>query len=156
MRISRHQLFMEIAHVVAKRSTCPRLNVGSVVVWDNRVVSIGYNGAPAGKPHCTEIGCKMQHGHCVSTIHAEVNAIAHVPIEISKLPGKSIYITNAPCSKCAQVIMNNGTIARVFFGGAYQDTSPLGDLINRGIYVYRVLPSGWLVDHETNEVVDAE
>jgi dCMP deaminase len=146
---------MEMAHVVAKRSTCPRLNVGALVVFNNRLISIGYNGAPAGKPHCTDVGCDMQHGHCVRTIHAEMNALHHVPQEFRQERGKDLYVTNVPCPLCATMIVRDGTVTRVFYSGAYQDFSSLGTMISEGIEVYRVLLSGYLVNHCTNEVIDA-
>ena len=52
--------FMEIAGVVAKRGTCPRLQVGSVITVDNRIIATGYNGSPAGLPHCSEVGCLFE------------------------------------------------------------------------------------------------
>ena len=78
VRISRHLMFMEIAHTVAKRATCMRLNVGAVLVADRQIVSIGYNGAPSGAPHCAGNECPGKH-HCHETIHAEVNAVQHLP-----------------------------------------------------------------------------
>ena len=67
--------FMKIAHVVALRSTCDRAFVGTVMVLDKRILTTGFNGSPAGLPHCDEIGHLIVDGHCVRTIHAEANAI---------------------------------------------------------------------------------
>ncbi len=67
--------FIRIAKEVSSRSTCPRAAVGAIIVKDNRIISTGYNGAPAGEPHCTDIGCDMIDGHCKRTIHAEANAL---------------------------------------------------------------------------------
>jgi dCMP deaminase len=67
--------FMKIAHVVALRSTCDRAFVGTVMVLDKRILTTGFNGSPAGLPHCDEAGHLMVEGHCVRTIHAEANAI---------------------------------------------------------------------------------
>src|SRR6266496_6446062 len=67
--------FMNIAQVVASRSTCPRKFVGAVVVRDKTILSTGYNGSIRGMPHCTEVGHMMENEHCVATIHAEANAV---------------------------------------------------------------------------------
>ncbi len=67
--------FMSITFQVAKRSTCDRAQVGAIIVKDRRILTTGYNGAPAGLPHCDEVGHLMINGHCVRTLHAEQNAI---------------------------------------------------------------------------------
>ena len=74
-RVPWDQYFMNIAQVVASRSTCPRKFVGSVIVRDRTILSTGYNGSIRGMPHCTEVGHMMENDHCVATIHAEANAI---------------------------------------------------------------------------------
>ena len=74
-RVPWDQYFMNIAQVVASRSTCPRKLVGSVIVRDRTILSTGYNGSIRGMPHCTEAGHMMENDHCVATIHAEANAI---------------------------------------------------------------------------------
>ena len=66
---------MDIAFTVAQRSTCDRAHVGAVLVRDRRMLTTGYNGAPAGLPHCDDVGHLMVDGHCVRTLHAEQNAI---------------------------------------------------------------------------------
>src|SRR5512139_857292 len=63
-RISRDQMLLEIAKAVAMRSTCDRAKVGAVVAREGRVISTGYGGAPAGLPHCSEVGCEVEGGHC--------------------------------------------------------------------------------------------
>jgi deoxycytidylate deaminase len=71
------EYFMNIARMVATRSTCPRKFVGAVIVKNNNILSTGYNGSMSGAPHCTDVGCMMEGDHCVATIHAESNAIIH-------------------------------------------------------------------------------
>ena len=66
--------FMEIAKQVATRSTCERKQVGAVIVRDKNILSTGYNGSIRGLSHCDEVGHLMENGHCVRTIHAEINA----------------------------------------------------------------------------------
>lgn len=75
MRISRDEMFIQIARIVARRGTCNRAQVGAVIVKDSRIISIGYNGSLPGEAHCTDVGCKIVDGHCIRTIHAEANAI---------------------------------------------------------------------------------
>ena len=74
-RASWGEYFMDIAVVVAARSTCSRKNVGAVIVRDKTILSTGYNGSVRGLSHCDEAGHMMEDGHCVRTIHAEINAI---------------------------------------------------------------------------------
>lgn len=69
------QYFIEIASVVSKRSSCDRANVGAVIVKDKRILETGYNGAPWSEPTCIDDGHLMVEGHCVRTIHAEINAL---------------------------------------------------------------------------------
>lgn len=140
MRISRHQMFAEIAAIVAKRSTCMRLSVGAVAVVNNRIVSIGYNGQMPGAAHCEEL-CGP--GAC-NTIHAEVNAIRHIPLH--NCPYRwDLYVTDSPCMACAKEIAAHDC-TRVFFSTPYRDADPLRWLSAKGVEVYRVLPSGIIVD----------
>jgi len=67
--------FLRVADVIKDRSTCTRLSVGSVIVKENKIISTGYNGSPSGEEHCIDVGCLMKKGHCIRTIHAELNAI---------------------------------------------------------------------------------
>ena len=76
-RVSWDTYFMNIATMVATRSTCPRKSVGAVIVKGNAILSTGYNGSMSGAPHCTDVGCMIENDHCVGTIHAEANAIIH-------------------------------------------------------------------------------
>lgn len=101
-RISRDQMFMQIARVVAQRGTCDRARVGAVLVDSrNKVVSIGYNGSPHGEPHCDEEGHLLFNNHCIRTIHAEENCFDG----IGYMNGRyTLYVTHYPCEKC-QVMM---------------------------------------------------
>lgn len=102
-RICRDKMFMEIARIVAKRGTCDRARVGAVLVDPcNNIVSIGYNGAPSGEPHCDQAGHIMYQGHCIRTVHAEENCLNKV---VPVIEGTyTMYVTHYPCSKC-QVTM---------------------------------------------------
>lgn len=151
-RISRHSMYMEIAHTVAKRSTCMRLNVGAVMVHERSIVSMGYNGAPSGEPHCGPGHC-LATSACRRTIHAEVNALERAPVG---LRGLDLYVTHSPCVVCWDRMWGSGRVNRVFFGAEYRETQHLveGNLFEMGIY--RVLPSGLVVDWITREVVDVQ
>src|SRR5690606_35308353 len=107
-------MVMQITEVVAKRSTCLRAQVGATIIRDNRVVSIGYAGAPSRLKHCTENGCKMEDGHCIRTVHAEANAIAFAAKAGISTDGAEMYVTHSPCTNCAKLIINSG-IRRVTY-----------------------------------------
>ena len=97
-RMSRERMFLEITHIVARRSTCNRARVGAVLVQDNRIISIGYNGSAPGEPHCDEAGHLMEDGHCVRTIHAEMNCLAWAhPRAEAPL---TMYVSHYPCGNC--------------------------------------------------------
>ncbi len=124
--------FMEITFQVARRSTCPRAAVGAVIVRDKRILTTGYNGAPTGLPHCTEVGCLMVGGHCVRTLHAEQNAIIQAALHGVDVSGSTIYVTHQPCLTCAKMIINAG-IVRVVYGGEYPDEIAVGFLEAAGV-----------------------
>ncbi len=119
-RVSWDEYFMNIARSVATRSTCPRKFVGSVIVRDRTILSTGYNGSIRGTPHCDEVGHMMEDGHCVRTIHAEINAIIQAAKNGTAIAGAAIYVTASPCWNCFKAIANAG-IVRVVFGEFYRD-----------------------------------
>jgi len=114
------EYFMQIARDISSRATCPRRFVGAVVVLERRILTTGYNGAPKGLPHCTEVGCKMQDGHCIRTLHAEQNAIVQGALNGITLRDATLYVTCQPCNNCAKMIINAG-IRKVVFDGDYPD-----------------------------------
>lgn len=111
---------MNLAVQAAARSTCPRKSVGALVVRDKAVLATGYNGSIRGLPHCTEVGCLMENGHCVRTVHAEANAILQAARHGVRIDGADVYVTSSPCWDCFKLIANAG-IARVLFGEFYRD-----------------------------------
>ena len=111
---------MRITAEVAQRSTCPRAQVGALVVKDKRILTTGYNGAPRGLPHCIEAGCLMVDNHCVRAIHAEQNALLQGALHGVALGGSTVYVTHQPCLICAKMIINAG-IVRVIYANAYPD-----------------------------------
>jgi dCMP deaminase len=155
MRISRPQMFMEIAHVVSRRSTCFRLNVGAVVTAHGRIVSIGYNGQPPGARHCQGNDCPGREG-CHETIHAEINALGHVPVGVT---GRlQVYVTDSPCIDCARVIVNSGQgrIDRVFYDRPYRlGQHGIDYLMENDIAVYRITPAGYVIDQASGRILDS-
>ncbi|MGM0596395.1 MAG: deoxycytidylate deaminase [Myxococcota bacterium] len=114
------EYFMNIARMVASRSTCPRKAVGAVIVKDHAILSTGYNGSMRGAPHCTDVGCMMENDHCVATIHAEQNAIIHAAKHGISMENSVIYVTSSPCWICFKMIVNAG-ITKIFYGEFYRD-----------------------------------
>ncbi len=128
--------FMDIALQVAKRSTCGRLRVGAIIVKDRRILTTGYNGAPAGLPHCDEVGHLMVDGHCVRTLHAEQNAIIQAALHGVSVAGSTLYVTHQPCLTCAKMIINAG-IRRVIYAGQYPDENAIDFLTQAGVALER-------------------
>lgn len=154
MRVSRHQMFMNIARAVSQRSTCPRLNVGAIVIVNKRVVSIGYNGSPPHIPHCTEVGCQIsESGGCTRSIHAEANALRFVPVGLRNQP-KEVYITDSPCSVCVERIIN-GIVEAVYFENFYRDDTGIQRLLEFNIRVHRIVPSGYMIDQRNGHIAEA-
>ena len=115
-----HEYFMDIAKMVATRSTCNRKNIGAVIVKNKTILSTGYNGSIRGRAHCSEIGCDMENGHCVATIHAEANAIIQAARNGVAIDGAEIYTTASPCWNCFKLIANSG-IKKIFYHEFYRD-----------------------------------
>jgi dCMP deaminase len=145
-------MFFEIAQVVAKRSTCFRLNVGCVIVCDNNIVSIGYNGPPPGEPHCSGKNCPSA-GVCARACHAERNALERLATPF-KIKPKDVFITDSPCVECwLELIEPYKNIKNVYFGSLYRINDHLLDPDYEG-GLYRITPSGYIVDYRTGELCD--
>jgi len=112
--------FLEIARTVATRATCPRASVGAVLVRDKRILTTGYNGAPPGVSHCSDVGCTMVDGHCQRATHAEANAIVQGALHGVGLKGATAYCTHQPCSGCTKLLLSAG-ITRIVYQDAYPD-----------------------------------
>ena len=127
-RPSWDQYFLTITRQVAERSTCNRAKVGAVIVRDKNILATGYNGAPAGLPHCHEVGCLIYQSktpsgeseeNCYRTIHAEINAIAQAAKNGVSIRDADIYVTHTPCIHCLKVLINTG-IKSIFYEKAYK------------------------------------
>ena len=91
-RLSWQDYFMANAELISKRSTCDRAFVGAVLVKDNRIIATGYNGGVSATDNCNEVGHKMEDGHCIRTVHAEMNALIQCAKEgIKKITYKTAY-----------------------------------------------------------------
>jgi len=124
--------FLNIAYEVANRSTCDRAQVGAVIVKDKRILTTGYNGSPSGLPHCTDVGCLMENGHCIRTLHAEQNAIIQAALHGVSTAGATIYVTHQPCFLCAKTIINAG-IKKIVYGQEYPDARSRRFLSDAGV-----------------------
>jgi dCMP deaminase len=139
------QYFMEIAEVVAKRSTCVRRQIGAVIVKDRRILTTGYNGAPSGLAHCLGNGCmrdelKIPSGTRAETcraLHSEMNAIIQAAQYGVSTKDSTLYCTHQPCSVCARMLINAG-ITRVVFTGDYPDTFAADLILEAGIELVRL------------------
>jgi dCMP deaminase len=99
-RLNWDEYFMSIALLASCRSPCERLHVGSVIVKDNRIISMGYNGFIGGAPHIS----RVQDNHEQSIIHSEINAITDCAKRGASLNGAKIYVTHYPCINCFRSI----------------------------------------------------
>lgn len=138
------EYFMEIASVVAKRSTCLRNQVGALFVKNKRLLTTGYNGAPAGIPHCDDVGCAREgvasgtrHELC-RAVHAEQNAIIQAALHGVSIDGATLYCTHQPCILCAKMLIN-AKISRVVYSQAYPDDTALRFLAEAGVEVTRLM-----------------
>ena len=144
---------MEMAEAAAKRSTCFRGNNGALVVVGNNVKSIGYNGPPSGEVHCEGHICAGSTTGCERSLHAERNALARNNCAINQ--GADIYCTAAPCPNCAALICLHG-IARVFYRHPYRLNDGVAYLLEHDVKVYRVSPSGYIIEERTGKLVTEE
>lgn len=150
-RLSRDELFMEMAKLASLRSTCLRGHVGAVITLDGRPVSIGYNGSPPGLAHCLDVGCeplavslggpiaseerRLELFGCQRTVHAEANAIAWAARNGLMVWGTRMYATHSPCVKCAQLMVSAG-ISELVYAHSYR-AEALDVLASGGVEVER-------------------
>ena len=127
-RPSWDEYFMEIAHLVKKRSTCLRRQVGAVLAKDKNILATGYNGPPSGTAHCIDVGCLRdklgvpsgeRHEICRG-LHAEQNAIIQAAKHGTGIQGSVLYCTNLPCVICSKMIINAG-IVKIIYDDGYPD-----------------------------------
>lgn len=145
-KLSFNHIFMNLATDLAKRSHCVKAQVGAVLAKDTRIISIGYNGPPAGTHNCDEewpdTGCPRDaRNSCSLALHAEENAILYAVKNGANLDGATLYTTLSPCLPCARLIFSAG-IKHVYFRNSYAE--------------YKGLPSDEGVDFLNRFGVNAE
>lgn len=129
MRPSRSETLLNVAAIIAKRSTCNRLNVGAVVARDGRILTTGYNGPPSGMDHCDHEEFEVQ---CNLAVHAEANALAFAARYGMSTDGAEMFLTDSPCHNCAKLIINAG-IVRVYYSNEYRLTHGVDLLEDAGV-----------------------
>ncbi len=137
-----NQYFMKLAFLAAERSTCDRANVGAVIVnKENRIVATGYNGSVGKKtPHCDEVGHAMRDGHCIATLHAELNCITYCAKEGIPVKDCVIYVTHFPCLNCTKALIQSG-ITKIYYSVGYRMDDYAQYLLSiNGIETVRILP----------------
>ena len=129
---------MRAAHIYAELSSARRLKVGALVVKDDRIISIGYNGMPKGWDNNCEL---EQEDGTIKTkpevLHAETNAIAKLARSVESGLDADLFVTHSPCLDCAKLIYQSG-IKRVYYANAYRDESGVTFLKNSGVEVTKL------------------
>ena len=136
-RPSFEQIYMELAHALAKRSTCQRLNVGTVITSTDyrKVLAIGYNGNAAGLPNTCD---RAEAGNC-GCLHSEENAV--INCDSPRATEKHVFVTHLPCAACAKRLINLGGVRKVYYRTPYRSTDSIELLQTVGIEVL-LLPEG--------------
>ena len=122
-RINWDEYFMSIALLASCRSPCERLHVGSTIVKNNRLISMGYNGYIPGAPHISRI----EDNHEQSIIHSEINAITDCAKRGVSLEGAKIYVTHYPCPNCFRSIAACG-IKEIYYHNDYNNNPIVQEL----------------------------
>jgi dCMP deaminase len=153
-------MYMEMAEIVAKQSSAKRLQVGAIIVKEDRIISIGYNGMPAGwtnecekKVYADETnfdskdwtfteedsGILLKYNTVTKdeVIHAEANAVAKLARSTESGEGSTMFLTHAPCIHCAKQVFTAG-IKKVYYRNTYRDTSGLDFLENCGVGIEQI------------------
>lgn len=140
------EYFMNITYLVAERGTCMRRRVGAIAVKDKRILATGYNGAPAGVPHCLDVGCLrntldipsgQRHEICRG-LHAEQNVIIQAAVHGIHMGGADIYCTTHPCVLCSKMLINCG-IKTIYYAEDYPDDLSATLLREAGIDTQQML-----------------
>lgn len=124
-RLDWDEYFMSIALLASQRSPCTRLNVGSVIVKNNRLISMGYNGFIPGAPHISRVKDNNEQ----SIIHSEINAITDCAKRGASLEGSKIYVTHFPCINCFRSIAACG-IKEIIYLEEYKNDQIVEELAN--------------------------
>ena len=129
------QALIDIAGIIGESGTCTRLQVGAVLTYGRRIISTGYNGAPAGMSHCVHDKSSLAvNTTCPIAVHAEANVIAFAARNGVKTFASVLYTTHSPCLTCARLLINAG-VKEVIFEHQYRDLSGIRELEIAGIRV---------------------
>jgi dCMP deaminase len=131
------QAHMEVAHVYAKLSSAVRLKVGALIIKDNRIISIGYNGMPSGWDNTCEYNLGIELKTKPEVIHAESNAISKLARSTESGDGAIMVCTHAPCLDCAKLIYQSG-IKAFYYNKEYRSIEGLSFLRKCNIHVAEV------------------
>jgi dCMP deaminase len=136
------QAYMKTAQTFAELSHAQRLQVGCIIVKDDRIISIGYNGMPAGWSNVCEDEFLHEDGSTTTktkkeVLHAETNAIAKLARSNESGQDASLFVTHSPCLECAKLIYQSG-IKEVYYKEPYRDTTGIEFLSTSGIKVNQV------------------
>lgn len=107
-RLSWEDYFMANAELISKRSTCDRAFVGAVLVKDKRIIATGYNGGVSDTDNCDHAGHYIDDGHCIRTVHAEMNALIQCAKEGISTNNTELYVTHFPCVNCTKALLQAG------------------------------------------------
>jgi len=130
---------MNVANVVATRSTCKKLQVGAVVVKDQTIVATGYNGGIKNLSDCSVADHEMENGQS-RTVHAEMNAIAQAAKNGVSVNEATIYVTASPCWNCFKLVANSG-IQAIYYEKTYGDEKLIiKAALEANIRVYKLSP----------------
>ena len=130
------EYFMRTAQLISQRSACSRLNVGCVLVRDNRIVSAGYNGFLPGAPHHS----RVEDGHEQATVHAEQNAIADCARRGVSTDGCVCFVTHYPCLTCAKILSAAG-VREIRFGADYRNSPLVAEIMRESGVVVAQQPA---------------
>lgn len=120
------EFWFTLALFYSTRGTCDRLKAACLLVDKNkRLIGAGYNGSLPGDPHCDEVGHLMVEGHCIRTLHAEVNAIMH---SVGDLEGATAYVLGTPCIDCVKKLLAK-KVKRILFTREYDNQARGGQYI---------------------------
>ena len=135
--------FMDVAERFAQLSSAKRLQVGAIVVKDDRIISIGYNGMPSGWDNeCEDTFHHHELGTCTTVtkaevLHAETNAISKLARGTESGAGATMFVTHAPCIDCAKLVYQSG-IDTVYYKNDYRSTQGLEFLTKSNVDVIKV------------------
>lgn len=134
LRPTFEQIYMQLAHALAERSTCTRLNVGTVITSTDyrKVLAVGYNGNATGLPNCCD---REEAGNC-GCLHSEENAV--INCDSPRAMEKHVFVTHLPCVACSKRLINLGGVRKVFYCSDYRSKDSLELLASVGIEVVQV------------------